>query len=29
VYYRLAGEGVEVIAVLYGGRDPAEWQRRT
>ena len=22
VYYRLAGEGVEVIAVLYGGRDP-------
>ena len=28
VYYRLVDSGVEVIAVLYGGRDPAEWQRR-
>lgn len=28
VYYRLVPAGVEVSAILHGGRDPAEWQRR-
>lgn len=28
VYYRLVRDGAEVLAVLHGGRDPEEWQRR-
>ncbi len=28
VYYRLVPSGVEVVAVLHGGRDPRMWQSR-
>lgn len=28
VHYRVGPVGVEVIAVLHGGRDPAVWQGR-
>jgi plasmid stabilization system protein ParE len=28
VYYRVVPSGVEVIAVLHGGRDPSVWQGR-
>jgi plasmid stabilization system protein ParE len=28
VYYRVGPGGVEVIAVLHGGRDPSVWQGR-
>ncbi len=28
VYYRLGRDGVEVLAVLHGGRDPNVWQGR-
>jgi plasmid stabilization system protein ParE len=29
VYYRIVQANVEVLAVLHGARDPAEWQRRS
>lgn len=28
VYYRVRPGGVEIIAVLHGGRDPSAWQGR-
>jgi len=28
VYYRLAGDAVEVIAVQHGGRSPRRWRSR-
>lgn len=28
VYYRVGPAGVEVLAVLHGGRDPSIWQGR-
>lgn len=28
VYYRVLSDGIEVVAVLHGSRDPAAWQDR-
>lgn len=28
VYYRVKADRVEVLAVLHGRRDPADWKRR-
>jgi plasmid stabilization system protein ParE len=29
VRYRIEGETIVVIAILFGGRDPSAWQNRT